>query len=662
MKTKRTHPFHWTRLLSALAVVFSGSLAAGGGKEDWPSIAPEELAMTTSPAGSSAHAIILYHESITDDTKGTAEEYFRIKVLDEQGIKYGDVEVAYFKDLFKVEDIRARTVHSNGSVVDFDGAVFEKIVLRSKGLKIYAKTLTLPDVRPGSILEYRYRVRWSPELRPPTVWYLQGNLFTRRAHFSIRWNLAPVFFVPVNFREIGFRLPADAKIEQVGKDTYQLDLANVPAFEKEEYAPPEEELRSRVQFFYSYGTVASADEYWKDLGKGRSQGLEQFLSKHKLVDRAVAGTISPNDSPEMKLRKLYARAQQVRNISIEPRKTEKEEKREKIKEPENVDEVMKHGYGHGVEINRLFVALARSAGFDAHPVFVASRNRTFFHPQVRDSRQFTADLVVVRQGTGDLYLDPACHECPYGLLPWYETDTQGLRIDKDSGTIVTTSLPHTGDAILERKATLNLNADGALEGKLRANFIGQRALEQREEARDEDDAGRRKQITEQIKKWLPDGSSFELGNIAGWESSEAPFQVEGTLRVPAFATIAGRRLLFPVSVFRPSEALAFQHANRLYPVYFPYPYQVVDDVSVELPEGYRVESVPSARKTPPSVLQYEITAEPRGGTLHVQRRVTIDGVYFPLQQYGALRAFFSTVKTGDEDQAVLKAVEKAAQN
>lgn len=641
-----------------MAVLPPGSLA-GGGKEDWPPMAPEELAMTTSPAGSSPHAIILYRESITDDTKGTAEEYSRIKVFDEQGTKYGNVELAYFKDLFKVEDVQARTVHSDGSTVNFDGQIFEKIVLRSKAVKIYAKTLTLPDVRPGCILEYRYRVRWSPELRPPTVWYLQGNLFTRRAHFSIRWNPAPVFLVPVSLREIGFRLPTDAKIEQAGKDTYQLDVANVPAFEKEEYAPPEEELRSRVQFFYSYGTVASADEYWKDLGKRRSRGLEQFLSKHKLVDRVVAEAISPDDSPETKLRKLYERAQQVRNVSIEPRKTEKEEKREKLKEPENVDDVMKHGYGHGLEINWLFVALARSAGFDARPVFVASRNRAFFHPQVRDSRQLTADLVAIRQGTEDIYLDPACHECPYGLLPWYETDTQGLRIDKDSGTIVATSLPHAGDAILERKATLKLNPDGTLQGKLRANFIGQRALEQREEARDEDDAGRRKQITERIKKWLPNGSSFELSDIAGWESSAAPLEIEGTLRVPGFATIAGQRLLFPVSLFRPSEALVFQHANRLYPVYFSYPYQIVDNVSVELPEGYRVESVPAPRKTPPSVLQYELAAEQRGGTLHVERRVVIDGIYFPPQQYGALRAFFGTVRTGDEDQAVLKAVGKA---
>ena len=80
----------------------------------------------------------------------------------------------------------------------------------------------------------------------------------------------------------------------------------------------------------------------------------------------MAQIVSPNDTPDVKLRKIYDRVQQIRNKSYELQKTEQEEKREKEKAAENVEDVWKRGYGNGMQLTWLFLGLVRAAGFQAY--------------------------------------------------------------------------------------------------------------------------------------------------------------------------------------------------------------------------------------------------------------------------------------------------------
>ena len=48
------------------------------------------------------------------------------------------------------------------------------------------------------------------------------------------------------------------------------------------------------------------------------------------MEQAVAETVLAGDAPMVKLRKIYSRMQQIRNLSFEVSKTEPEQKREQI--------------------------------------------------------------------------------------------------------------------------------------------------------------------------------------------------------------------------------------------------------------------------------------------------------------------------------------------
>jgi len=108
--------------------------------------------MTSEPHAPGAAAVILFREVNRDDNGTTSHQdnYMRIKILTEEGRKYGDVELPFNKGSEDIVNVRARTIKPDGSAVDSDVKVFEKTIEKAQGLKYLAKTFTLPDVQVGS--------------------------------------------------------------------------------------------------------------------------------------------------------------------------------------------------------------------------------------------------------------------------------------------------------------------------------------------------------------------------------------------------------------------------------------------------------------------------------------------------------------------------------
>ena len=191
--------------------------------------------------------------------------------------------------------------------------------------------------------------------------------------------------------------------------------------------PPPNELKSRVDFVYEK-IMAARDQatYWKDFGKKRNGELESFVGKRKAMEQAVSEIVAPNDSQDVKLRKIYDRVQQIRNTTYELRKTEQEEKREKEKPPGNVEEIWKRGYGNGIDLTWLFLGLVRAAGFEAYGCWVSGRGEYFFTPVTMQSAKLDSNVVLVKLNGKDVYFDPGGAFTPFGLLTWSETGVHGL--------------------------------------------------------------------------------------------------------------------------------------------------------------------------------------------------------------------------------------------
>ena len=639
--------------------------------EKWGAISNDELGLKDNPAMPNSPAMILYRETYTDDVGSFQTDYFRIKIFTDAGKKYADVKIPYIGNEYEIQDIRARTVRPDGTSADFQGQVLDTTVLKARKLNFQAKSFLLPDVQTGSIIEYSYRTHWrakAPDVLkhpqnyvitafvsfPTARWVLQDELFIRRARFTLR----PLPHGRIEWASVN--LPKGADPQEQPDGTLRLDAENVPAFQQEEYMPPEDAVKPRVDFFYVIGG-GSPSGFWTEQGRLASERFDKFVGKSKDMAPAVATIVGPNDTPETKLRKIYDRVEQIRYLGYEHQRTEKEEKRQSLKENKSAEDILKRGYAVGNDVNLFFVALARAAGFNASPVLVVTRDRDFFHQNVLDARQLDGIVVWVQVGSQDRYFDPATRYCPFDLLPWAESGVTGVRVRPESIDLITTPNPKSAEAVIERKATLQVDRDGNLQGKLQVNFVGQEALQRRLYLREEDELGRRKKLEDEVKPWLPAGATVELVNVPTWDRAEEPLRAEFTLTVPQFATPARRRLLLPASILQATRKLPFQHAERTYAIYLDYPYEELDDITLQMPTGYHSESVPAPLTNNTTFGSYEARYESQGGALHLSRHLVVAGFIFRPQYYGAVKLFFAGASARDEEQIILRTNEAGAQ-
>src|SRR5207245_120204 len=164
-----------------------------------------------------------------------------------------------------------------------------------------------------------------------------------------------------------------------------------------------------------------------------------------------------------------------------------------------------------------------------------------------------------------IYCDPGAAFTPFGLLTWPETGVQGLRLDKDGGTWVRTVLPESSASRIERRANIKLYEGGDIEGKLTITFTGLEAILRRMEERNEDEAERKKFLEDQVKEYIPAASEVELANKPDWSNSARPLGGEFSVKVPGWASGAGRRALGPVGLFSATGTSARRPAPEAQP-------------------------------------------------------------------------------------------------
>ncbi len=368
--------------------------SAAPGDDEWLPINPADLALKDNPASPGSHAMILYRQEFTDASNAASTEYYRVKIFTEEGKQQGDVEIPFVKGRDTIEDIRARTVRPDGTVIPFTGQVFEKEIVKAGGIKVLEKTFTMPDVQPGCIIEYKYKVQRDRDFFWNVGWSVQQDLFTREADFSI--HPPGGAFAPATFAHtVGLGQPV--KPEKQKNGDYTLVVHNIPGLPEEDYMLPKEMLRGRVEFIFKPATSSpqTSEEYWKQTDKKINDSVENYVNRKGALQQIVAAATTSSDSPEAKLRKLYARVQTIRNLSYEDR-TNQEWKRQKIQENNNVEDVLKRNYGYTREINDVFIGLARAAGFEANQVLIAPRDQRFFFPNFQDVSELDDDVVLVK--------------------------------------------------------------------------------------------------------------------------------------------------------------------------------------------------------------------------------------------------------------------------
>ncbi len=672
-----THVRPLLQSLLRLSLIFS-PLPVVAHADQWTVPTPEELSMTSQPQVPGASAVYLFREELTEDNMHNYSVYVRLKVLNDGGKKFGDIELKYAAGGpagFNIEDVVGRTIHSDGTIIPFTGKPYQKLVQKGQGYKYMAKVFSMPDVQVGSIIEYRYKLRYSDRFFVPPQWYVQSDLFTRKAHYvwkpnnrdllitnergqligSIRW----ANILPVGAKVIETNLPPVNL--QPSQTTLDLAVHDIPPSPDEEYMPPIGSFTYRVLFYYT--PYNSQEEFWQKEAKFWAKDQDRFIGPGSAVTNAVKDLTLPTDTPDQKLRKIYAAVEAMDNTRFSRSHSGSEDKSLGLREIKSTDDILLRKRGSDDQITDLFIAMARAAGFKAYPMAVVSRDRAVFFPSYLSLSQLDDLIAIVNIDGKEAFFDPGSRFCPFGHLDWRHDLTAGIRESDGGGAgIASTTGDSYKDSSTLRVANLTLNRQGVATGTVKITYIGAPALHWRQASLEGDDESLRRDLRSMAENLLPRGLEItvdHLDNVAEYEKPlTVTFNVTGEL-----GTSTGKRFLLPGNVFEANSRTTFPHEKREVGVYFQYGHYMQDAVRINFPKEFAVESVPIAAKLQfKNFAIYSLASESTPTSVTIRRNYTLGNILYMPTEYPELRTFFSGMEARDQQNVILKIQTPGSEN
>ena len=622
----------------------------------------EELKMTAEPKAPGAAAIYLYREEVDDDNLHHESHYERIKVLTEKGKELATVSVPYPRGEggVTVTDIKARTIHPDGTVIPLNVKPSDLVEQKSKDFQLNKMVFTLPSVEVGSILEYRWEFRYDDHWFFSPEWDVQQKYFVRKAHYAFQayksmYRLENSKGESASKLLYSMMLPEGKKVNyEPATDKYTLDVTDVPTIPDEEYMPPMRSMLQRVQFYYTQYT--SKEDFWQHQGVRWSKDMDHFAGESKVLKDAVSSIVAGTDSDDAKARKIYDAVMTLENTDYTRRKSQAELKALHEKRAKDAEDVWTRKSGSSDEIALTYLAMVRIAGLKAHAMVVCDRNREIFNPYFLSMRQLDDVLIGVMINGKETPLDPGTRFALFGELDWRHTQVAGIgQSEKGISFVELPGIPYKGEGVL-RTADIKLGRDGSVAGTIRIAMSGAEALRWRRMALENDDEEVKKRFNEYVRGLAPEGVDAEFDHFLGMEDYH--LQLMAIVKFSGnMGTATGKRMFLPGFFFESRGKHPFvANEKRETAVDMHTPTYTRDGVTYRLPENVSIESAPTENKIPwegRAVLQ--VKSNPQQGVLTVTRAFVRGFAIVPPTDYPALRDFYQKLAASDQQQIVLVA-------
>lgn len=625
--------------------------------------------MTDDPKSPGAAALYLNVIEETNDPLHYHAFYARIKVLQEKGKELATVTIPYQHGSFKVTDIKGRTIHADGTVIPLTVKPEDLLSSKEGGNQFARMVFTLPAVDVGSILEFRYQIRYNDNHFSSPFWELQRKYSVQKAHYSFTpfgqflsgngHTKNTVGDVLVDSRGNAINsliwwklLPPGVDLKSDSDAGFTLDISDIPSIPDEDFMPPAESFLYHVLFYYK--SAFGSGGFWQSESKRWAKEVDHFAEPTKPVQDAVAQLTAPGESDLDKAKKLYKAIQALDNTDYSRKKGEIELKALGLHVAKRAEDTLTQKSGSSSDIALLYLAMLRAAGFQAWDMKVVDRARGVFAPDYLSFDQLDDDIVILNISDKEIFLDPGEKMCPFGVLSWRHAGASGIRESANGPTPATApTVPYTANEI-QRSGTVYLDEHGNMTGSFRFLMNGQEAIRWRQNAILNDPDEVKKRFDEMLKNLLPETVEAHIDHFLGLDDPEvnlvAVINAKGTV-----GSLTSKRLLLPGYFFESRGHRPFvnqPHRQSIVDMHFGE--RVIDQVVYQFPSSFSVEGAPrnaSIQFPSQAVLDTKVTVAP--GQITISRSLARAFTFLKPEQYQDLRAFYQKVDTNDQEQVAL---------
>jgi hypothetical protein len=624
--------------------------------KDWRPVSPSELSGKTSIVEPDADAEAIFWEVRVDDSSLddlALRHYVRVKIFTERGREQFSRHDVVFNRGTKVKDVEARVTKPDGTQVFLKKEdVMEREIIKASGIKIKAKSFALPGLEIGSIVEYRYR----------------------EVYDNASANMRLIFQHEVPIQQISYYVKpysggngmyyerfntGAAKFEKDKNGFYRATMTNVPAFREEPSMLPEDEVRSWMYIYYSATQRKDGDEYWREISKFHHDHSKETMKPNDDVKSATATTIAGATTDEEKLRKIFDFVKgQVRNLSYADTVTDEERKKAiAVKTP---GDTFKLKYGFASQIDNLFGAMARAAGYDARESLSGSRNELMFDRSIPNATlMLNSSSVAVKVGESWRFFSPGSYFAPFGMLSWAEEGQIALIADGKQPIWQEMQLSDASKSRAVRNGKFKLLEDGTLEGEASIEYRGHWAAYMKTSTRHDSPGEQEKNLKNLVKANILGTAEVDSYSIENLNDPDKPLIYKFKVRVPGYAARTGKRLFFQPNVFERSAKPRFTAGTRKHDVYFNYPFSEQDEITITFPSAFALENAdaPAPLRDKQGIGLHEVKMGVEGKTLVYRRDFSFGNngfIRFPAQSYPQVKALFEAFNKADVHQLTLR--------
>ncbi|HEX7332925.1 MAG TPA: DUF3857 domain-containing protein [Pyrinomonadaceae bacterium] len=650
------------RLIAILWIlIFAVSASAAPGDET-PSWVQQAVTIKVPDYDKDVPAVVLVDDQTTtigSDGRTTEVHNYAVRILRREGREYAVAEVGYLPDVGKVKEMRAWLIrpgsepkrYGKDDTIDIAAAlndVYNEVRVR----KISASD----DADAGAVFAYSYTVE-DRSVFSQTDREFQDSLPV----LSSRYNLT----LPEGWRAeaVTFNYP---KIEpKVNGTSYSWELTNLPPVPLEPLSPSLTHLVPRLAVSYYPPTTAQSLQIKTFSNWGEvAAWMAELEDPQVIVDDALARKayeLTALAKTEMdKVRAIAQYVQNIQYISIQTGIGRGGGYR-----PRASNEVFAKSYGDCKDKANLMRAMLKVVGIVAIPVSIYSGDPNYVRASWPSPQQFNHCIIAVKvsdQTQGStiiqhptlgrlLIFDPTDEQTPIGDLPFHMQGSLALIDAKGETDLVRMPVTPPEMNQLERIATLELQADGAIAGQIKEQANGQTAARFRTEFR----RLSKPEYTGMIERWLTSGATS--ARLNKMEPSDNSADGRFTLNVEFSANqygqlMQGRLLVFKPAIVSRREGLALTSSTRKHPVVLR-ANAYSETVQVKLPSGFTVDEVPDAVKIETPFGSYATSYEVKNNELVFKRQLSQKATTIAPADYESVRKFFESIRAAENAPVVL---------
>jgi len=406
-------------------------------------------------------------------------------------------------------------------------------------------------------------------------------------------------------------------------DYIKAEFHSLPAVSREPYSLPPYQRVPKVCFapdrFEYLGTSGRMDT-WEDFGKWQYGLIKDRMDLPAQVKAKVHELTDACATPREKIARLYRYLyDNTRYVSIQLGIGGYQ--------PSMASEVASRGFGDCKGLSNYMVALLREAGVPAFYAAISTKYSDLYKnfPSMNQMNHVIAGVPMEKD---TLWLECTNARYPLGYVHEDIAGHQALIISSEGGKVVRLPRYRDTDNLQRSQFLVQLQANGSAQVKLDMEDTN-RQYENLLPVMEADDKRKRQTLLHAVSLPAAQITSLKMNEEKGKPVIHT--QLEATSS--RYANVTGKRLFVTLNPLKTDFSTLSNADKRTSDLTIDFGFQDMEDVTLVMPDGYQVESLPApwSLETPYASFASDVSVV--GQEIHVKHRLTVHSGTFPAKDY-----------------------------